>query len=212
MVEAILNGSKTQTRRIIKPKPDEDGLAFNKNKNEWQDTGDKTYNPKAQPGDIFWVRETWAEAGNFASSEIPNSMVIAYRTEDAYFYQGGEKLETDNWNWDKIKWKPSIFMPKDVCRIFLECTNVRVEKLHHISEEDSISEGIQKIVASNQPDRVIGYHDYMVKPKDGFNTFFDPILSFYSLWQSINGKESLDSNPWLWVYDFKVIEKPDDFK
>jgi hypothetical protein len=211
MIKSILDGSKIQTRRIIKPQPDEDGLAFHTVKKEWHDTNGQAYKPKAMPGDIFWCRETWAEAGNFASSEFANSEVIAYRTEDAVFYDNKEPLDTFAWNWNMIKWKPSIFMPKEACRLFLKVTNVRVERLKDISMEDAIAEGIQPITAHNDPNRILGWHDYMVNPKDGFNTFFDPRESFFSLWESINGEESLDANPWLFVYDFFMIEKPENF-
>ncbi len=232
MVKAILNGSKTQTRRIIKPQPKFPEMDFKHFLGKWayfetpQGHEDPTMyhaSKKVEVGDIFWVRETWAEVGNFASSEIPNSMVIAYRTEEAFFYQGGEKLDTDNWNWDKIKWKPSIYMPKNVCRIFLECTNVRVERLHDISEEDSISEGIRQnchfeqdtskcLICTGLVCRCEGeYYNYMAEDGDNFPTN-SAKESFFTLWESINGKKSLEENPWLWVYDFKVVETPEDFK
>ena len=76
------------------------------------------------------------------------------------------------------KWKPSIFMPKEACRIFLKVTDVRVERLQSISEADARAEGV------------------------------DSVDAFFALWQKINGTESLAANPWVWVYEFEVIPKP----
>lgn len=202
MVQAILDGTKTQTRRVVK------GEAL-----DWIDNA--RFEPsfvamkenklsKAQIGDVFWVRETWAEVGNFACSEFANSEVIGYRTQDAVFYETKKPLDTFAWNWDKIKWKPSIFMPKDVCRIFLEVTNVRVEQLQDISVEDAKNEGIIGIYNK----RPKNHNDCWLDYTHGHRGFESPIKSFFSLWESINGRESLDSNPWVWVYDFKVIDKP----
>jgi len=225
MIKSILDGSKIQTRRIIKPQPDFDsawknltnigGLvseAFLKKKMEGRNipqinlsghhlgvnsndgfgTGICTPNirVKVHKGDIFWVRETSAEL----------TKGYAYKADGVFL----EKQKV-------FKWKPSIFMPKEACRIFLKVTNVRVERLKDISEEDAIAEGIQPITAHNDPNRILGWHDYMVNPKYGFNTFFDPRESFFSLWESINGKESLDANPWVWVYDFEKTDKPKNF-
>lgn len=220
MVEAIMDGSKTQTRRTIKPQPDFDSAWKN-----WGKTDDvppikcSDYYLGVSNGggtafcvpnvrvpthinDIFWVRETWAEAGNFASNEFANSEIIAYRTEDAVFYDNNKPLDTFAWNWDKIKWKPSIFMPKSVCRNFLRCTDVRVERLHDISEEDAISEGIKIDDGFEQ------FHNY----GKGYKYLNSAVESFFSLWESINGKQSLDENPWTWVYSFEKIEKPENFK
>ena len=84
------------------------------------------------------------------------------------------------------KWKPSIFMPREACRIFLKVTNVRVERLQDISDHDVIAEGI---VMEKTP-------------------FIEPCNAFASLWESINGIGSWALNPWVWVYEFKQIEKP----
>jgi hypothetical protein len=99
---------------------------------------------------------------------------------------------------DMFHWKPSIHMPKRAARIWLRITNVRVERLMDIKREDAKAEGI-KI------DSITGtkFHNYV----DGTTTYNER-TSFYSLWESINGKESLDSNPWVWVVEFQRIEKP----
>ena len=109
-----------------------------------------------------------------------------------------------------MKWKPSIYMPKKRARIFLEVTNVRVERLKDISEEDAISEGIDK-----KGDLYFNYVEsegYFKKsfPKEYFYKEI-PKVSFISLWAKINGIDSWIANPWVWVYEFKVVEKPKDF-
>jgi hypothetical protein len=204
MVKAILNGYKTQTRRVIKMRDgslaeDEDisldvngdldyVMDFSKSFPYWREL-----KPKAMPEDIFWVRETWC------------NMQTASRKEDNGFRYKAS-IGKNNFTW-----RPSIFMPKEACRLFLKVTNVRVERLKDISMEDAIAEGIQPITAHNDPNRILGWHDYTVDPKDGFNTFFDPRESFFSLWESINGKESLDQNPWVWIFDFDSVDKPENF-
>jgi hypothetical protein len=105
-----------------------------------------------------------------------------------------------------MKWKPSIFMPKKKCRIFLEITDVRVERLQDISEEDAIAEGIKKTWI-NDDIKQCRFKNYINDGKGSKS----PIDSFNSLWVSINGKDSWKANPWVWVYEFKVVEKPKDF-
>lgn len=188
MVQAILDGRKTQTRRIIKPQPTKQ-LSFSDTfKKHWSENVSDLKLPyfeaKYQIGDIMWVRETWSE-GCIENGEHTG---IRYKADDENF---------------KVKWRPSIFMPKSACRIFLKVTNVRVERLQDISEQDAIAEGIE----SNENDMPAYFHcykDYCIN-----NNFdLDALGSFQTLWQSINGKENWKSNPWVWVYDFERVERP----
>ena len=165
MVQAILNGTKKQTRRVIKPQPDEDGLAYHTKIKGWFDTSGKQYKPKASIGDIFWVRETFED------------------------YMGAYNYKAGKYGLLGEKWKPSIFMPKDACRIFLAITNIRAERIKDISEEDAKLEGAF--------DMNCGIHGIT----DHKNGFFD-------LWESINGKESLNENPYVFAYDFERTDKP----
>ena len=108
-------------------------------------------------------------------------------------------------------WKPSIFMPKEAARIFLKVTNVRVEKLQDISEEDAIAEGIavSSKVGSDGHYYYKDYNDTTDWPEVGW---MHASTSFQTLWQSINAKKyPWESNPWVWVYDFERIEKPKNF-
>jgi hypothetical protein len=98
-----------------------------------------------------------------------------------------------------IKWKPSIHMPKDVCRIWLEVTNVRAERLHDITEEDARAEGIREFT---KDDKLCKYGLPDWNWQDMFRTAKQ---SFMQLWCMINGFESWNENPWVWVIEFKVL-------
>src|SRR5690606_17756762 len=138
-------------------------------------------------GDVFWVRETWKKS--------PQKC-----TWQEYSY----KANYPNVLSELGSWRPSIHMPKEACRIFLEVTNVRVERLRDISESDAIAEGIE--VINNEKFGRVFKHYFMGNQEHYFKV---PELSFQSLWQSINGKNSWEANPWVWVYDFKRVEKPE---
>lgn len=192
MVQSILDERKTQTRRIVKPQPDEDGISKHIHSKKWHDTSARVYKPIAQIGDIFWVRETYA--------------LIPYEHSQKYH---GYCYKADWVNSDLTcptsKWKPSIFMPKEACRIFLKVTDVRVERLQDISEEDAISEGVEK----HSDYGSTGYIHY--GEPDAAYTDIDAVWSFETLWESINGSGSWDANPWVWVYELERCEKPKNF-
>lgn len=205
MVQAILEGTKNQTRRIVKnnnslyaSKFSE--LDFNDAFVEGFNLSDKCLKAKhllndtrqlilskIETGDIFWVRETWQYSDDL---------------EHPYLYKQKELGEWLPEYFKRMKWKPSIFMPKEACRNFLEVTNVRVEKLNDITEEDAKSEGIKVYKLEEE------YHDYN---GSGCGCYATAKGSFFSLWNSINGKNSWKANPWVWVYDFKRVEKPENF-
>jgi hypothetical protein len=124
MVNAILDGRKTQTRRIVKPQPK---TIAHDSKNRlpmafWADNS-KWIKPKYQVGDIIWVRETWS------------------KKDGHYFYKAGHELLIDSEPLIK-RWRPSIYMPREAARIFLRVTNVRVERLQEITEKDAKAEGV----------------------------------------------------------------------
>lgn len=105
--------------------------------------------------------------------------------------------------------------PKGACRIFLKVTNVRVEKLQNISDEDAQKEGILSYDCEITGKKE--FKDYLTKPEGyghpdhDYPVSTNAIESFFSLWASINGVESLDSNPYVWVYDFQITERPNNF-
>jgi hypothetical protein len=184
MVKALLEGRKTQTRRIVKFKYlPEIGGAYGETVMIYGKTGQHYMPcPYGSIGDILWVRETWL---------IFNGMY-------------GYKAEVTSEEAKKYKWKPSIFMPKKACRLKLKITNIRVERLQEITEDDAIAEGIEwgLHMILNRP-RFRNYYSY---PKDGGAWYHDPRDSYKSLWESINGKGSWEKNPWVWVIEFKRIQ------
>lgn len=171
MVQAIIADNKTQTRRIIKPQPDPDGLVKLKDKNIYQDTSERNYKPYAVPGMVLWVRETWRNdtaAGKFL-----------YKADNIHA---------------PVTWKPSIFMPRAACRLFLEVTNIRAERLQNITAQDILSEGIPLYMGKSF---TLQKHEYV----PGLHT------KWIELWDSINAARgySWESNPWVWVIEFKKL-------
>ena len=145
--------------------------------------------PKYKVGDILWVRETWQSVNGILS----NGEQIKY----AY------KADGSGWgDYEITKWKPSIFMPKEAARIFLRVMGIRAERLQDISEEDAIAEGILQIEPEFLPR---GWKDYLSNPEI---PFMKPKKSFVSLWQSINGEQSWNDNPYVWVIPFERVENP----
>lgn len=201
MVQAILEGRKTMTRRIIKPEPHPygteiiySGKPWNKGKGYWHNRFKIKDDPVAyeiaslhdcpygKPGDLLWVRESFAPTINLP---IP------------YWY----KASADEMACMMITWKPSIHMPKAAARIWLEVTGVRVERLQDISVEDAISEGIEP---AGPPYNNVKKYGWRFKDYVNNNVCL-PVASFKTLWQSINGLKSWEVNPWVWVMSFRVL-------
>jgi hypothetical protein len=237
MVKAILEGRKTQTRRIIKPQPDDSGLwndtefprSLQSPLKGWNGSTDDGNSrewkcPYGKVGDVLWVRETWAKA---CLSEDGASPIEG--TDWKYWYKADNDWQNKEWHHpdkdgpqDSPKWKPSIHMPKSACRIFLETTDIRAERLQDISEEDAIAEGVRDEIDGSG----VWPRDYSLCPMCGgtglhfglgenlgvtevsCETCTTYKKRFKILWQSINGEESWNSNPWVWVISFKQIDKP----
>lgn len=210
MVQAILDDLKSLTRRT-------QGLEkINENPNQFiferrmaggqfvfidKDQRLKQWflKPKINEGDILWVRETFAKM-----FDIHEELIGKDREDMGYWYKTDGELSEANFYVEGHKWKPSIFMPKEACRIFLKVTEVRVERLQDISVMDAINEGIQKTWISDDEKSTM-WKNYI---NNGKGSYYHPVKSFSSLWESINGKESWDQNPWVFVYDFERIERP----
>lgn len=192
MVRAILDGRKTQTRRIA------------------SDTAELVYRcakstPSApyQVGDIIYVRETFVVGipdGTEPESES-NPMTVFYKADDSV-----HGWMNEDWDEVNIPWKPSIHMPKKYARLFLRVKDVRIERLNEISEEDAIAEGAirtNRIVKgyTNQSYSLIEYH-YGDQEQSGQS----PSDAFGLLWESIYGDGSFD-NRYIWVIEFERISK-----
>lgn len=194
MVRALLNCTKSQTRRIVKPSHIK---FFEPSMNaalERSPTLATAFCPYGQPGDRLWVREAFGigyDDGNGGLSAIPWTGSDPQR-DGTVVYRADFNEEPDE---PRRPWKPSIHMPRWASRILLEITAVRVERLADISKDDAMAEGIVL-----QPDGGFGLAD-----STHYN-FSDPTDSYCSLWESINGAGSWYANPWVWVVEFKRLK------
>lgn len=191
MVQAILDGRKTQTRRVIKKHPDAKFQFINgvDGRSEWKLwSGMKVLGPRCpygQPGDRLWVRETFFE--RMKNPCLGGSVRdVWYRADDKY---------------GDVRWKPSIHMPRWASRITLEVTDVRAERVQEISTDDIVAEGtppMKGILCENNIDE-------LTKPSDGTRSPLFWSISFRELWDSINKKRGFgwDANPWVWAITFK---------
>jgi len=209
MVRAILAGSKTQTRRVTKPQPGEHiwtdsktGLLMTDIKHKYG-ASTAIICPYGQPGDRLWVREAWRpnwtiEHGHVIEFAADNAVQCFNGCcNDMQVIEPGYSWLTSNYDCYLKPWRRSIHMPRWASRILLEITAVRVERLNEISREDAEAEGVGLRRVSDTDFRWLDYIDG--------GTFGDPRRSFWSLWESINGQESHDANPWVWAISFRRI-------
>lgn len=203
MVRAILDGRKTQTRRPIKWKQTrftEIGEREDGSKWPWSEDAEHACDfwhpcPFGAVGDRIWVRETWARYNIDQDSHD-----MAYRA-----------TIPEDWP-ESGRWRPSIHMPRWASRITLEITDVRVERLNAISEQDAQSEGVhtevwdQTVVARNYAaiDEFFQFWSEDMPHYVEMNQLYRS--SFRSLWESIYGAENWQANPWVWVIEFKRVE------
>ncbi|HBS5600312.1 TPA: hypothetical protein MAK25_000359 [Klebsiella quasipneumoniae subsp. quasipneumoniae] len=225
LVRAILDGRKTQTRRPIKWKQTrftEIGEREDGSKWPWSEDAEHACDfwhpcPFGAVGDRIWVRETWATLGNedgccvdwegnlckgdersaariyrASCEQRPGDYGLWSIPDDAYW-----KPHTKEHKFEGA-WRPSIHMPRWASRILLEITDVRVERLNAISEEDATAEGVPP-AGSLLPD----YPGTFLTPKGDFAT---AKVAFQRLWDSIYGEESWKANGWVWVISFKRVE------
>jgi hypothetical protein len=227
MVEALLDGRKTMTRRIMKPQPTLDhsfvsGRKVITGKHVCDLSIAPFYSPYGTVGDILEVRETffaygyWEKYGTTKKTNKQKWRFVDKTYWGAKMPDGGYKY-LDNPPRNVFKGKsrtegyykrPSLFMPKGAVRIFLEITNVRIQKLNEISISDAVAEGIESfVIESNVFKTHTGFKNYDIECAEDSVYYKNPIYSFNSLWSSINGYESLNSNPFVWVIEFKMTEK-----
>lgn len=228
MVRAILDGRKTQTRRIMKVQPSDgfhpthNGYDLDLNAH-WYTPGVVDKNGYLQPakkdvfgvadenegytcpfgtvGDRIWVRETWAEAG--ASAPDLKLYRANYPAHVPTHYENVPAA-------DEIRWTPSIHMPRWASRLTLEITGVRVERLDKISEEDAVAEGMQGVICRSckgdpdysttqyDPDTLAAVDEIQCQSCSSNRS------KFFSLWDSIYGEGNHCMGDWVWVIEFKV--------
>lgn len=199
MVRAILDGRKTQTRRIIKKAPSEkiNHRLIDCNGWNWQvdqqgihpslhrDIDDPLLCGFGSIGDRLWVRETWRGVVLINSPGQAREYGVARYIPDEKLCKRIDYRATQEP--DGEPWKPSIHMPRWASRINLEITGIRVERLQDISDDDAWSEGIDEAEVLTIPSANAASAAYS------------------KLWESINGKGSWDKNPWVWVIEFKMV-------
>ncbi len=209
MVRALLDGRKTQTRRPIKWKQTrftEIGEREDGSKWPWSEDAEHACDfwhpcPFGAVGDRIWVRETWGVVSHAFSDDglmidwVPDRPATAihempfgngYYSGYAIYAADGDFTwgDDDGYEDGRSCWKPYIHMPRAASRILLEITNVRVERLRSMSQDDARAEGV---IAASGP--------------------MEAGLAFRELWDSIYGEESWKANPWVWVIKFKRIEE-----
>lgn len=208
MVRAILEGQKTQTRRIVKPQPDlvygSIPARFTPDDQRLGRIGEVIRCPYGDPGDRLWVKETTLKVEDHGY-EGP---VYAESDDGRACLSGGlapsddDCTEVEPW---EIKLRPSIFMPRSMARILLEVVDVRVQQIQAISPNDAIAEGIERTATGD------GWRRY-ADPKSelaGLPPCQYPRHSYRSLWELINGPMAWDNNPWVWVVEFKHLSNGD---
>jgi len=204
MVRALLAGTKTQTRRIYKPKrpPPYEIVDETHTGKAWPFFADDAggYHLLASPygrrGDRLWVRETWR------TEERDSDAVdgILFAADGAFVPIENKKEAADRWiedhnNGKHPGWRPSIFMRRWASRLTLEITHVRFQRLQDISEEDARAEGvIQKFTAW--------------LPREGETAFSTAREAYRCLWDDINGIDGpgcWEANPWIWAISFRRL-------
>lgn len=206
MVQAIQDDRKTQTRRVIdKDISNQFDIDVDGSICAYIDraTGD-SYKPEDiasyQPGDILWVRETW-KCIKYDSMDGDLGYGVEFKdgTRKYFEFEDNERFHKFGKYATKNGWQPSIFMPKEAARLFLQVEKVRVERLQEITAHECVIEGIDtEDILWNTPD----------------NDFAAYAKKMYSgLWDSLNAKKGHDweSNPWVEVTEFKKISKEDAY-
>jgi hypothetical protein len=209
MARAILDGRKTQTRRVVKPQPPSIEAVKAKSGSDYgwyrePKNGHLPFRPVGPVwavrdldanvvskgltcpygvvGDQLWCRETWTPDH---AAFYPNFPVV-YKADSAYDYEreNGKVYSDEQKAWYPYRWRSPFHMPRRLSRITLEITGVRVERLQAISEADAMAEGMD---AKPEPDLSLNRGRFAL------------------LWESINGPGSWDANPWVWVIEFKLL-------
>jgi hypothetical protein len=186
MVRAIMAGTKTQTRRAVKRFALEWLTMQNGFNANFVALPENNLSPYGYAGDRLWVRETWARDDE----------------DGALFYRADVGLggDADDWERNRLdgapryRWRPSIHIPRRASRTTLDVTALRIERLQDISEADALAEGI-----------VPARDGSGFQLADTTHYSGNPIDSYFSLWEHINGPGSVEANPWVWVVEWPAL-------
>jgi len=194
MVRAVLDGRKTQTRRVMKVQPHAGVRNSPFVKSGIEDGhGKELVYPFGEVGDRLWVRETFR-----VHSRATDVATLVYKaSEQQSWTQQTHRVPIEKCNKPAVvdKWTPSIHMPRWASRITLEITGVRVERLWDITEDDAKAEGCT-------------FEALRFKPgtREVEEMGHTAVYQFGGLWQSIYGADSWQANPWVWAIEFKRVE------
>lgn len=218
MVQALLDGRKTQTRRVLKPQPGENATVERAGRGwwvwDWEGLGFGSEDQRELPkitvakGDRLWVREAHAIVGNVDPGYVLYR-ANGYESEcERYGFDQSYPSESD------VRWRPSIHMPRWANRLTLVVTDVRIQRLQDISETDARAEGVEEVSAQWPPNEEDGFEgapypsfaDYGKNANGCFSGYGAAGLSFMKLWDSINDARGFGwaNNPWIVAYTFKV--------
>jgi hypothetical protein len=220
MVRALLDGLKTQTRRIVNWRGLSEGLNLNfsglkvceypkgwviesdsRSSCEWR--SQPTPCPYGADGDRIWVRETFSCIGNEDGHPVDTDGNLCSREDAQRIYRASAIKKSNNYGlWTSPDgfdfegaWTPSIHMPRWASRVLLEITAVRIERLNDISEKDAQAEGVTQLQEGFWKHYQPGWTQHQLSARGSFAT----------LWDSIYGEGAWDRNPWVWVVEFKRI-------
>lgn len=213
MVRAILEGRKTMTRRVCKPQPHSVGDQFSTTQHKalmirrpGEDAWKEIPCPYGKPGDLLWVRESFAYP---AGGAPPDPSKVVFAADGSWVSQGVVPAA------DNYVVYPSIHMPRWASRLTLRVKAVRVERLQDIGEQDAIAEGVAPIdsrihsgVDPNQRKIAVIADSppaWMTDARDEGPYVRTAREEFMKLWDSINAKHPWDSNPWVWAVEFEVV-------
>lgn len=195
MFKAVIEGRKTQTRRVIKSPSDFFSVNWRPSEPEkkWVRQADadgfesflnKPVNPRYNVGETIYLKEPYVYRSKHDK--------VYYKFD---YYQNNQLINGEPYAHDG--WKNKLFMPESAARYVIKITDVKVERVQDISEEDSMAEGVESI------EGLAGtfYRSYQ---RINAHAFTQAKFSFRTLWESINGKESWEKNPWVWVYHFEL--------
>lgn len=201
MVQAILDGRKSMTRRVVKPPfpaqsevddfgmcEDEYGKLFAYFVTAASYPDEYRVYPRYQPGDILWVRETWFYEMHMHDLTAGEPDLPGGRYSHRYVYRASSPDYPVDVGVGACGWCPSIHMPREAARIFLRVTDVRVERLQEIPYNDCVAEGMWN-----------------------YGTDVDTLAAYQELWQRVNAKSGYgwETNPWVFVVTFERCEKPE---
>lgn len=242
MVKALIDGRKTQTRRMVKPQPEPDFRTVKQDGGgHWiwwsgpdrpglgeftrraYPNGEGVRCPYGRAGERLWVKETFARRLDVDPKEEPEKA-----RHYALCRADGTGLDEPHWHSYPHRWTPAIHMPRWASRLTLEITEVRVQRLGEISEEDAVAEGIRVRPGDDLSHGKVGYQGcypglYHMAAGDGLcccsavkpprtdvrygTRLSPPLCAFREIWDSINARRdySWESNPWVWCIAFRVL-------